>query len=310
MNLPILSRFCAGAFLALLITAPPAQAQSGISTETVAAPAQPNTILLPAPDTIDREVWHPSDKGRYAVRNVSRPTLTAFLPAGKPSPASVIIAPGGAFLGLEMDKEGWEVARWFANHGVAAFVLKYRTLPTPPSQKVFVAELDKMISGQKSVMAPPSDTPAESLADGIAALRHVRANAAKYGIDPKRVGFMGFSAGGFLTRSLVEKGGADKPDFAAPIYPNMGPMTVPSDAPPMFVAIAADDFLLGREKGLPLLESYRAAGKSIEFHLFSAGGHGFGAGPAGSPEEGWLDLLYRWMATQGLLATAGAGKSR
>ena len=291
-----------GLSLALLASAS-VDAQSGISTETVAAPAQPNTFTLPTAGKVDREVWHPSDLGRYAVRNVTRPTLTVFQPVGMPSPASVIIAPGGAFLGLEMDKEGWEVARWFANHGVTAFVLKYRTLPTPPDQKVFVAELDKMISGQKAAFAPPADTPAEALEDGLAALRHVRANAATFGIDPKRVGFMGFSAGGFLTRSVVEKGGADRPDFAAPIYPNMGPMTVPADAPPIFVAIAADDFLLAREKGLPLLDSYRAAGKSIEFHLLSSGGHGFGAGPAGSPAEGWLELMYRWMRTQGLLAT-------
>lgn len=291
-----------GLSLALLASAS-VDAQSGISTETVAAPAQPNTVILPTAGKVDREVWHPSDLGRYAVRNVTRPTLTVFQPVGKPSPASVIIAPGGAFLGLEMDKEGWEVARWFANHGVTAFVLKYRTLATPPDQKVFVAELDKMISGQKAAFAPPADTPAEALEDGLAALRHVRANAATFGIDPKRVGFMGFSAGGFLTRSVVEKGGSDRPDFAAPIYPNMGPMTVPADAPPIFVAIAADDFLLAREKGLPLLDSYRAAGKSIEFHLLSSGGHGFGAGPAGSPAEGWLELMYRWMRTQGLLAT-------
>lgn len=278
-------------------------AQTGISTETIAAPAQPNTITLPTAEKVDREVWHPSDMGRYAVRNVTRPTLTVFQPIGKALPASVIIAPGGAFLGLEMDKEGWEVARWFANHGVTAFVLKYRTLPTPADQKVFVAELGKMIGGQKAAFAPPADTPAEALADGIAALRHVRASSARYGIDPERVGFMGFSAGGFLNRSVVEKGGADRPDFAAPIYPNMGPMTVPADAPPMFVAIAADDFLLARQRGLPLIENYRSAGKSIEFHLFSAGGHGFGAGPAGSPEEGWLELLYRWMRTQGFLTT-------
>lgn len=302
MIMAVLRHSMLGLSLALLASAS-VDAQSGISTETVAAPAQPNTFTLPTAGKVDREVWHPSDLGRYAVRNVTRPTLTVFQPVGKPSPASVIIAPGGAFLGLEMDKEGWEVARWFANHGVTAFVLKYRTLATPPDQKVFVAELDKMISGQKAAFAPPADTPAEALEDGLAALRHVRANAATFGIDPKRVGFMGFSAGGFLTRSVVEKGGADRPDFAAPIYPNMGPMTVPADAPPIFVAIAADDFLLAREKGLPLLDSYRAAGKSIEFHLLSSGGHGFGAGPAGSPAEGWLELMYRWMRTQGLLAT-------
>lgn len=304
MKLRTLSQTLLGLGMVLATASVPATAQSGISTETIAAPAQPDTILLETAEKTDREIWHASVAGRYAVRNVTRPTLTAFRPVGKPSPASVIIAPGGAFLGLEMDKEGWEVARWFANLGITAFVLKYRTLPTPPDQKLFVAELDKMIAGQKSVLAPPSDTPAQALADGLAALRHVRSNAASYGIDPARVGFMGFSAGGFLSRSLVEKGGADRPDFAAPIYPNMGPMTVPADAPPMFVAIAADDFLLGRHKGLPLLETYRAAGKSIEFHLFSGGGHGFAAGPAGSPAEGWLDLMHRWMRTQGLLEPA------
>lgn len=177
------SLLCTGLVLAAIS---PALAQTGISADTIPAPAQPNTILLPTAEKIDREVWHPGDGGRYAVRNVTLPALTAFRPVGKPSPASVIIAPDGAFLGLEMDKEGWEVARWFANHGITAFVLKYRPLPTPPDQKVFVAELDKMIAGQKSVLAPPDDTPAKALADGIAALRHVRANAADCGIDPRR----------------------------------------------------------------------------------------------------------------------------
>lgn len=296
---------CAISVTRLMLAASPVMAQTGIPTTTLPAPVQPDTIVLPTAEKVDREVWHPSETGRYAVRNVTRPTLTAFRPVGKASSAAVIIAPGGAFLGLEMDKEGWEAARWFALHGVTAFVLKYRTLPTPPGQAEFVAELDKMIAGKPSGLAPPADTPPEALADGLAALRHVRAHAAEYRIDPKRVGFMGFSAGGFLSRSVVVHGGADKPDFIAPIYPNMGPLTVPADAPPMFVAIAADDFLLGRQQGLPLLESYRAAGRSVEFHLFSKGGHGFGAGPAGSPEEGWLDLMLRWMRTQGLLTDKG-----
>lgn len=301
-------RLIAGTLAAALITASPLAAQSGLSTETVATPQQPDTVLLPTAELAEREVWHRSDGGRLAVRNVSRPTLTAFRPVGDPAPAAVIIAPGGAFLGLEMDKEAWSVARWFANHGVTAFVLKYRTLPTPPDQKVFVDELNKMISGQKSVLAPPADTPPATLADGIAALRWVRAHAAEYGIDNKRVGFMGFSAGGFLARSVVERGGADMPDFVAPIYPNMAAMTVPADAPPMFVAIAADDFLLAGRKDLPLLDSYRAAGRSIELHLFSSGGHGFAAAAPGDPEEGWQDLMLRWMRTRGFLANGSVRK--
>lgn len=284
-----------------MASAMPANPQPRLGLEAVAAPQQPNTVSLSNDKSANREVWHLSDAGRLAVRNVNHATLTAFRPVGKPQPAAVIIAPGGAFLGLEMDKEGWNIARWFANNGITAFVLKYRVLPTPPDQKRFVAELDKMITGGKSELAPPKETPAEALADGIAALRYVRSHAGEYGIDPKRVGFIGFSAGGYLARSLVEKGGADKPDFVGPIYPNMSAMSVPADAPPMFVAVAADDFLLGRQKGLPLLDSYRAAGKSIEFHLFSAGGHGFAAGPVGSPEEGWLDLFMRWMRTQKIL---------
>lgn len=300
LRLPILAATCA------LASAASGSAQTSISTTTVAAPPQPNTVMLPTAAGADREIWHRSDGGRLAVRNVTLPTLTAFRPVGTPQPAAVIIAPGGAFLGLEMDKEGWAAAHWFADHGITAFVLKYRTLPTPQDQKTFVAELDNMIAGRASVLAPPNDTPAPALADGIAALRHVRQHAAAYGVDPGRVGFMGFSAGGFLTRSLVERGGADRPDFAAPIYPNMGPMAVPADAPPMFVAIAADDFLLARQPGLALVDSYRAAKRPIEFHLFSTGGHGFGTGAAGSPEEGWMDLMLRWMRSQGLLAVTPA----
>ncbi|PVX28884.1 alpha/beta hydrolase [Sphingomonas pokkalii] len=291
------------ALLAAVVLAPSAQAQSEIATVTEAAPAQPNALPLPAPDTPDREIWHRS-AGLLAVRNVSHPTLTVFRPTGKPNGAAVIVAPGGAFLGLEMDKEGWEVARRLAAHGVTAFVLKYRTLPTPADQKIFVAELGKMITGQKAAFAPPSDTPPEALADGIAALRFVRQHAEDYAVDPHRLGFMGFSAGGFLTRSVVEKGGTDRPDFAAPIYPNMASMQVPADAPPMFVAIATDDFLLNREKGLPLVDAYRAAGRPLEFHLFADGGHGFGAGKAGTATAHWLDQFFLWLDVMGLTKSA------
>lgn len=289
----------AGLWAVAAVSAVPAQAQlPGMGTVAVPAPTQPNTISLSGGAVTNREIWHMSD-GRFAVRNVTQPTLTAFRPTGTAQKAAIIIAPGGAFLGLEMDKEGWSVARWFAAHGVTAFVLKYRVLPTPSDQKVFVAELDKMVHGQKAAFAPPEGTPPEALADATQALRYVRAHAADYGVDPQKVGFMGFSAGGFIARSLAERGGPDRPDFVAPIYPNMAAMIVPSDAPPMFVAVAADDFLLARQKGFPLVESYRAAGKSVEFHLFASGGHGFAAGAPGSPEEGWLDLMLRWMRFSG-----------
>jgi predicted SnoaL-like aldol condensation-catalyzing enzyme/acetyl esterase/lipase len=265
--------------------------------EVIAAPAQPDAIMLPTADAeaADREQWM-TQNGNVGVRNVSHATLTPVLPDGPASGAAVIVAPGGGFLGLAIDTEGWQVARWLADHGIAAFVLKYRVVSTPESNEVWEDEFNRMIRGEKVSFANPEDTPDEALADGLAALRYVRENATRFGVDAGRVGFMGFSAGGFLTRSVVSKGGAEAPDFAAPIYPNMAAMEVPDDAPPMFVLIAADDFLL--------VDSYRAAAKPIEFHLLANGGHGFGLGRPGTASDGWIELFYKWMQTSGLLDAA------
>ncbi|WP_225206080.1 alpha/beta hydrolase [Novosphingobium huizhouense] len=281
----------------------PVNAQPVVSRDTIPAPVQPGAIDLDTgAKAADREIWH-LDGTRVSVRNVTRPTLVPFSPVGPASKAAVVIAPGGGFLGLAIEKEGWDVARWFANHGITAFVLKYRVLPTPPSQPDFASQLERMIRGEKQgvTFGVPDDTPPEALADGVAALRYVRSHAADYGIDPGKVGFMGFSAGGFLTRSVVARGGADMPAFAAPIYPSMKPLSVPQDAPPMFVAMAQDDFLLGMVKGFPLIDDYRAAGRPIEFHLFTSGGHGFGAGVRGTPTEDWLYLMLRWLTVQGFV---------
>lgn len=302
-------RFIIHSFKVVILTlavlpAASAQAQAPyFDYEIVEAPPQPGAVALPTADfeATDREQWM-TQNGHIGVRNVSHPTLTPLLPAGPATGAAVIVAPGGGFLGLAIDTEGWQVARWLANHGIAAFVLKYRVVPTPVSNEVWEDEFNRMIKGEKVSFANPEDTPREALADGLAALRYVRENAALYGIDPNRVGFMGFSAGGFLTRSVVSEGGAeDAPDFAAPIYPRMTAMDVPENAPPMFVAIAADDFLLRDIEGFPLVDSYRAAGRPIEFHLFADGGHGFGLGRPGTAAEGWMDLFYRWIDTSGFL---------
>lgn len=284
----------------------PALAQGlRISEEALPAPQQPGAITLPIADgTADEEYWFQQEEAgtrSWQVRNVTVPTLVPVRPVGPHTGAAMIVAPGGGFLGLAIEKEGWDVARWLANRGVTAFVLKYRVLPTPVDQPVFAVEMTKARTGGEGMFRPPEGTPPQSLEDGLAALRYVRDHAAEFGIDPQRVGFMGFSAGGFLARSVIEHGGDDAPDFAAPIYPNMAAMDVPADAPPMFVVIAADDFLLAPHEGLPLLDSYRSAGKPIEFHLLSGGGHGFGLGREGEPTEGWPEMMYRWMRSIGVL---------
>jgi acetyl esterase/lipase len=268
-------------------------------------------IDLPAPAAAHgpAESWGYDGETRF-IRNVAQPTLTPVLPAeGTATGAAVIVAPGGGFFGLAIDKEGCHVAHWLAGRGIAAFVLKYRLQTTPGPDDQFKAELASMLRGGKVSFALPDDTTPEAAADGLAALRHVRGNASRYRIDPARVGFMGFSAGGFLTRTMVARGGPDAPAFAAPIYPNMGPLAVPANAPPMFVAIGQKDFLL-KGPGFPLVDSYRAAGKPIEFHLFSDDEHGFGMGVKGRTSEGWLDLLYRWIETRGFLGEASARQAQ
>jgi acetyl esterase/lipase len=295
------------ALLAISTATLPAAAQEPprFRYDVVEAPLQPGAILLPtAPRSgPDREQWM-LQNGTIGVRNVSHPTLTPVLPAGPSTGAAVIVAPGGGFLGLSMDAEGWQVARWLANHGVAAFVLKYRVLPTPRDNAVWQNEFNRMIAGEKVSFANPKDTPPEALADGLAALAYVRANATRYGVDPQRIGFMGFSAGGFLTRSVVAQGGATMPAFAAPIYPNMSALAVPAGAPPMFVTIAADDFLLRGVEGFPLIDSYRKAGREIEFHLLANGGHGFGLGRPGTASAGWIEQFHRWLDSIGMLKPA------
>jgi acetyl esterase/lipase len=272
--------------------------------ELIETPAQPGAIDLPVErrPANAREQWF-LQNGNIGVRNVVQPTLTPVLPVGSSTGAAVIVAPGGGFLGLAMDTEGWQVARWLANHGIAAFVLKYRVLPTPPSLEVFENEFNRMLRGEKVSFANPSDTPPEALADAMAALRHVRAHAREFGIDSRRVGFMGFSAGGFLTRSVIANAGSEMPAFGAPIYPNMASMDVPPNAPPIFVLIASDDFLLERG-GLGLVQSWRDAKKPIEFHLLANGGHGFGLGRTGTSTQDWMELLYHWLEVQKLLAAS------
>ncbi|MCR5872591.1 hypothetical protein LRS12_18945 [Sphingomonas sp. J344] len=180
---PLLSAIAA----LLAISSAAAQGPPRFRYEVIEAPLQPGAVPLPTASkgAPDREQWM-TQNGSIGVRNVSHATLTPVLPAGPSTGAAVIVAPGGGFLGLSMDAEGWQVARWLANHGIAAFVLKYRVLPTPRDNAEWEDKFNRMIAGQTVGFAPPKDTPPEALADGLAALAHVRDNAARYGVDPKQ----------------------------------------------------------------------------------------------------------------------------
>ena len=277
----------------------------------VAAPAQPDSIALvpdagPAPRA---EIWVKFGGRDYAIRNVTRPTLTPFLPKhGTANGSAVIVAPGGAFMILAIEHEGWKVARTLADRGITAFVLKYRLDETPEDEAKF-GKFAAERMGRATNLGPNTPVPrfgeGPAMEDALTALRYVRANAKRWGIDPARVGMMGFSAGAMTTLNAgLAPVAADRPAFIAPIYPPMTAREVPADAPPMFVALALDDELFGRQ-GFGLVEAWHGAKRPVEFHAYEGGGHGFGLGKPGTTSTLLIDEFVAWLGARGVVPAAG-----
>jgi acetyl esterase/lipase len=242
------------------------------------------------------------------ARNVTVATLTPFLPdPSKATGAAVIVAPGGGFRTLSMDNEGWGVARALADKGVAAFVLKYRLNQTPAGLDAF-AQPPAPRPASTPAGAPPAPRPsianraaglAPQIADANAAFALVRANAAKWRVDPDRIGMIGFSAGAMLTMAATLNSRDAKPAFIGNIYGPLSAVDVPPDAPPLFAAIAADDPLFPVNFGL--IENWRKANRPVEFHYYEQGGHGFGMYPKETTSTGWFDAFAKWLGMHGYL---------
>jgi acetyl esterase/lipase len=254
-----------------------------------------------------------------SVTGITRPRLVVFRP-DRPNGAAVLIAPGGGYRLVVIDKEGYEMARWLTARGFTAFVLFYR------------------LPGEGWANQP--DVP---LADAQRAMRLIRHRAKDYGVQPERVAAMGFSAGGHVCSSLSTRfdakvyapvDAADKlsarPFCAAPVYPVvsmypaiahagsrdllLGPAptadmeaahspdrTVPKDAPPHFLLHAEDDPAVPVDNTLRLRAALKAQGIPVETHLFAQGGHGFGLrGTIGKPVEAWPELWRAWARSVGL----------
>lgn len=233
----------------------------------------------------------PEQAASYWVKNVHNPSLTVFLPPKETATGvAVIVCPGGGFRELGFNGEGLAPAMYLTNFGIAAFALKYR-LPRETNS--------------------PYSLPRHALEDGQRAMRVVRHHAKEWGIDPNRVGMMGFSAGGEVVSLTTYNPGTGNPDAADPIdrlsaTPNFqimiypGPLgipdVVPTNAPPSFWLAANDDRQPARTIA-EMLPKYRAAKAPIEVHLFSKGGHAFNMGTRSrlTTIKGWPSRLTDWL---------------
>ncbi|GEO10885.1 GDSL-type esterase/lipase family protein [Segetibacter aerophilus] len=232
-----------------------------------------------------------------AVYNVSHPTLTVFAPDSMSlTGTAVIIAPGGAFHALSINSEGYDVARWLVKKGVTCFVLKYRlahSLTTDP-----VAEMTAKWGNADFNQALKNTIPL-SVADGKAAIAYVRNHAREYGVDPHKIGIVGFSAGGTVAASAAfNYTSENRPDFVAPVYPYFPPemvTEVASDAPPLFIAAATDDGLNLAPHSTNLYQQWLTAKHPAEIHMYSKGGHGFGMRVQHLPSDTWIERFGDWL---------------
>ena len=303
---PAYARLIAVGFAIVCALAAPAQAQND-KMAPIAIPAQPDAIELGTgalPGAKASESWHSQYGSRFA-RNVTIATLTPFLPdPAKATGTAVIVAPGGGFTTLSMENEGWDVARALAARGVAAFVLKYRLHQTPEDLPGYEQAMRQMFAAGVRPPRPNAGDMMASLApqiaDARAAFKLIRRHAAEWHVNPEHIGMVGFSAGAGLTMATTLAGQEGKPAFIGIIYGSLAAATVPPDAPPLFVALAADDPLFGND-GFGLIDSWRAAKRPVEFHLYEQGGHGFGMYPKKTTSTGWFDAFVRWMGMHGML---------
>jgi len=253
-----------------------------------------------------------------AVTNISTARMEIYRPA-RPNGTAVLVLGGGGYFRIQIDSAARPIARWLQSQGVTAIVLFYR-LPGDGWN---------------------ADAPFQ---DGQRAMRLLRANAARLGFDPHRLGVLGSSAGGHLAGILATRGGHDfypridaadalpaTPDFAALLYPVVS-MRAPLDTtrtarhlsglpnfaadysveehvsattPPIFLAHAADDPIANVGHSLAMFAAMRTAGRPVELHIFQSGGHSWGMGRPGSAVAGWPALFAAWARTNGFLPSPG-----
>jgi acetyl esterase/lipase len=266
--------------------------------------AAPDPPSMPGPETA-------KDGG---VTNVSRPTMTLYAPRRKNTGVAVVVLPGGGFQGLAMDLEGTEICDWLTSRGVTCLLLKYRVPSVPYVWRCHCRPDNHALSTL-------------SLEDAQRTLKLVRAHAAQWGVDPHKIGVIGFSAGGFLVAEVstyfdarlyapadAADGLSSRPDFAMAIYPGhlamadnsiaLNPVIashITSRTPPTFLLQNEDDHVDSVEDALSYYMGLKKAGVPVELHAYAQGGHAFGLRATNLPVGRWPLLAEQWLHTIGML---------
>ena len=240
------------------------------------------------------------------VYNVTDPSLLVYqVPKGvKNTGTAIVIAPGGGFQSLSINREGKELAEILCKKGITAFVLKYRLSKTEtndPAREMMEKLKDREVFEKNSLSII-------KLAgeDGKNALKYIRDNALKYGINTGKIGIIGFSAGSAVAMETVLNNTADQlPDFVANIYgaprPDVLSVATPEKKIPMFLCAASDDQLKLAPRSIEMYNKWLEAGQCVELHMYSKGGHGFGTGKQNLPVDLWETRFEEWLTLQGFL---------
>jgi acetyl esterase/lipase len=274
-------------------------------TEPVSVPIWPGTPP-------DAQPMPGSDKG---WTNIVRPTMAVYAPVKKNTGVAIVVYPGGGFEGLAIKGEGTDVCHWLTATGITCVLLRYR-VPSLPYDWHCKCRPDNLT------------TPTLALEDAQRAMGLLRMQAAKWRIDPHKIGVMGFSAGGYVVAEISTRydhrlyapvDAADKvsarPDFAVAVYPGhlwtggngygLNPnVPVNRQTPPTFLVQAEDDPVDNVNQSITYFIALKGAGVPVEMHLYAHGGHAFGLRPSKLPISHWPTLVEQWLRTLNVLGAA------